>query len=67
MVFAILAVVLTVVILALMLDGVISRAPLERLANFPFRGLPATNGVLFGILLLLGIWLAARFSAHGGL
>jgi hypothetical protein len=48
---------------ALSLDGVISRRPLERLADFPFKGCPATNGVTlaFGIcgVALLALYLIA--------
>jgi len=48
-------------LIALSMDGAISRSPLETLANFPFKGLPATNGVTFvfvvGTIAMLSHWL----------
>ena len=39
------------VFVALALDGVIP-IPLQKLAHFPFKGLPATNGVLLVFVVL---------------
>ena len=53
-----LAIVLT---LTLSTDGVLPRAPLARLADYPFKGLPSTNGMVFAMSLMviagLGVWL----------
>ena len=39
-------------VIALSMDGAISRAPLQRLADFPFKGLPATNGATLVFVLI---------------
>lgn len=49
---------------ALSMDGVISRAPLEKLANFPFKGLPATNGMTLALGILV-ITLVAHWLLSG--
>jgi hypothetical protein len=36
----------------LAVDGVLPRVPLEKAANFPFKGLPATNGAVLGFALV---------------
>ena len=46
-ILGLLATAAVVLIMALMLDGILPRAPLERLVNFPLKGAPATNGVIF--------------------
>ena len=39
----------------LSLEGVISQKPVVLMSNFPFRGMPGTNGFLFGgIVAVLG-------------
>jgi hypothetical protein len=40
-----------VLAIALSMDGVIPRWPLEKLTNFPFKGCPATNGTALGFAL----------------
>ena len=49
-----------VLFLALSMDGVISDAPLRKLTNFPFDGLPATNALIFmffiGSVVFLAHW-----------
>ncbi|MCW3476280.1 hypothetical protein [Limobrevibacterium gyesilva] len=55
-----------VLAVALGMDGVIA-VPLEKIARFPFRNLPATNGVLLGSTLAACLWLIAWASAPGGL
>jgi hypothetical protein len=50
-------------IMALSLDGILPRAPLEKLVDFPFKGAPATNGVTLAFaveLALLAAWVAFR-------
>ena len=39
------------IFVALALDGVVP-IPLQKLAHFPFKGLPATNGVLLAFAIL---------------
>jgi hypothetical protein len=51
---------------ALALDGKLPRAPLERLANWPFQGPPATNGALLVFAVLaIGIFAHWLFSGAG--
>lgn len=45
-------------IVALMIDGAIP-VPLYKLAQFPFKDRPATNGALLGLILLSGRMVAA--------
>ena len=40
-----------IILIGLTLDGVIP-IPLQRLAHFPFKGLPATNGALLAFIIL---------------
>jgi len=55
--FGVLAAAALALTMALMLDGILSRAPLEKVADFPFKGAPATNGVTLacacGLVLLV--------------
>lgn len=53
-------------VFALAMDGVVP-IPLHKIANFPFRNMPSTNGLLFGLVLaaclaLLG-WLKGPGAA----
>ncbi len=53
-------------VFALAMDDVIP-IPLRKLADFPFRDMPSTNGLLFGLVLAaclaLLAWLAGRGCA----
>jgi hypothetical protein len=51
----------------LTLDGVIPIAPLLRLADLPFRGRPASNGVIFVISLFAIAMLAEALLAGAGI
>ena len=51
-------------VLALAMDGVIP-IPLRKIANFPFRSLPSTNGLLFGLVLAACLALLAWLVGPG--
>ena len=52
-------------VFTLAMDGAIP-IPLHKLANFPFRNMPATNGLLFGLVLAACFTLLAWLIGSGG-
>lgn len=52
------------ILIGLMLDGAIP-VPLHKLAQFPLRNRPATNGALFGTLIVICLVIAARLYGVG--
>ena len=51
---------------ALAMDGVIP-IPLRKIADFPFRDMPSTNGLLFGLVLAACLALLAWLMGPGAL
>lgn len=58
--FLVLALVGFALVAALSLDGVVFRKPLMILVYFPFRSMPATNGLLFSIAFISLIVVCSR-------
>lgn len=51
-------------VFALAMDGVIP-IPLRKIADFPFRNMPSTNGLLFGLVLAACLALLACLTGPG--